>query len=230
MRMPSPENGASIRIENLRFVYDQSGFELAIDELELGSGSRLAVTGPSGCGKTTFLRLVAGIHVPAKGTVRVGHQELSRMNEAARRRFRISTVGFVFQDFELIDYLNAHENILFPYYINSALVLDANVRRRASELANRMGIADKLRRSVTRLSQGERQRVAICRALIAKPCILLCDEPTGNLDPENKSLIIDMLFENAAETGATVVCVTHDHELLPRFEQIMDFPSLRTTE
>ncbi len=222
--MPSPDSGAGIRIENLRFAYGRAGFELAIDRLEFPPGARVAVAGPSGCGKTTLLRLLAGIHVPRSGCIRVGADELSGMSDAARRRFRISRIGFVFQDFELVDYLAVRENILLPYYVNSALDLNAAARDRAGYLAQRMGIADKLGRCVTRLSQGERQRVAICRALVANPSVLLCDEPTGNLDPANKSLIVDLLFENAAETGATVICVTHDRELLPRFDRTIEFP------
>jgi putative ABC transport system ATP-binding protein len=108
-------------------------------------------------------------------------------------------------------------------------VLDGEVRERATRLAERVGIGDKLRRGVTRLSQGERQRVAICRALVPQPALLLADEPTGNLDPSSKGRVLDILFEQAQENGATLVTVTHDHELLDRFDRVVDFKSFHAS-
>ena len=118
---------------------------------------------------------------------------MSRLNDAERRDFRITTIGFVFQDFELLDYLNVLDNILHPFRITGALALDKTVRRRAETLADDMGIKDKLNRNANDLSQGEKQRAAICRALLTQPKLILSDEATGNLDPENKTRILDLL-------------------------------------
>jgi ABC-type lipoprotein export system ATPase subunit len=150
------------------------------------------------------------------------------LEDRRRRDFRIRHLGLVFQDFELLDYLNVLDNILHPYRITRALRLDAAVRGRALELAGRMGIGDKLRRRVNDLSQGEKQRVAICRALLPGPGLLLADEATGNLDPDNKTLILDMLFDSVDAHGATLLAVTHDHELLPRFDRVVDFATFRS--
>jgi len=128
----------------------------------------------------------------------------------------------VFQEFELIDYLNVHENILLPYYINQALKLDQSVQERARELAASMQIDQYLTGRIDQISQGERQRVAICRALLPQPEILLADEPTGNLDPVNKRLIRDLLLEHAARTKATLIMVTHDDRLLDQFDRTID--------
>jgi putative ABC transport system ATP-binding protein len=212
-----------IRIEDLLFRYRDGGFTLAIERLEIEPRSKVAFVGPSGSGKTTLLHLLAGILAPERGRIRVGETELTRLTDSARRDFRISSIGFVFQDFELIDYLNVRENILLPYLINNSLKLTREVRQSAEELAESVGLQDKLPRTIGHLSQGERQRVAICRALLPDPQVLLADEPTGNLDPANKRRILDLLCEQAAATGATLVVVTHDHGLLADLDRVIDF-------
>lgn len=212
-----------IRILGLEFAYPGEEFRLSIPAFEVAEGEKLAVIGPSGSGKTTLLNLIAGIATPRAGEVRVDETRVSALNDAQRRAFRIRQIGFVFQDFELLDYLSVLDNILHPYRISSALRLDAAVRKRATELAAAMGIADKMHRRPAELSQGERQRVAICRAMLTEPCLILADEATGNLDPVNKEHILDLLFASAAVRQATLVAVTHDHDLLPRFDRVVDF-------
>jgi putative ABC transport system ATP-binding protein len=212
-----------IRIEDLDFAYRRGTFRLRIPELEIAEGATVAFIGPSGSGKTTLLHLAAGILTPDRGRIVTGGREVSALGDAARRDHRIRHVGLVFQEFELLDYLNVLDNILLPYRINRSLHLTAEVRQRARALAGDVGIGDKLARDVERLSQGERQRVAICRAVLAGPALLLADEPTGDLDPENKDLVLDILFRYAGEHGATLVMVTHDHTLLARFDRVIDF-------
>ena len=129
----------------------------------------------------------------------------------------------VFQEFELLEYLSVLDNILLPYRINPSLDLDGAVWQRARDLADGVGIGDKLGRFATRLSHGEKQRVAVCRALIAEPVLLLADEPTGNLDPANTERVMDILLDAAAATDATLVTVTHEYDLLPRFDRTVDF-------
>jgi ABC-type lipoprotein export system ATPase subunit len=224
---PSPAEPA-VRIAELRFRYGEGDFELRIPELTVQRGERLAVVGPSGSGKTTLLHLIAGIARPERGCVRTGGAELCALDEAARRDFRVRHVGLVFQEFELLEYLSVLDNVLLPYRINPALRLDAAVRERAAELAQRVGIADKLSRLSRRLSQGEKQRVAVCRALIAEPELLLADEPTGNLDPANKDRVLDILVDYAEERGATLLTVTHDRDLLTRFARVIDFKTFQS--
>jgi putative ABC transport system ATP-binding protein len=169
------------------------------------------------------LNLIAGILLPQRGRVDCAGVEVSALADRDRRNFRISTIGFVFQDFELPDYLDVLDNILHPYRITAALRLTADVRARAAELARRMDIGDKLHRPVDRLSQGEKQRVAICRALLPAPRLVLADEATGNLDPHNKVHILELLFQSVESHGAALLAVTHDHELLPHFDRVVDF-------
>jgi ABC-type lipoprotein export system ATPase subunit len=214
--------GIVIRIQGLDFRYPDGEFRLRVPALEVGDGETAAVVGPSGCGKTTLLHLVAGIVTPQEGVVAVGGSEISALPDPLRRAFRIANIGLVFQEFELLEYLSVLDNILLPFRITRALDLDRAARDRAAALAERAGIGDKLRRPPDRLSHGERQRVAVCRALAPRPRLILADEPTGNLDPGNRERVLDLLFAYAAETGATLVSVTHDPATLGRYRSVVD--------
>lgn len=215
-----------VNIQDLAFRYPNSPFSLRIDELVVSRSESAAVVGPSGSGKTTLLNLLAGILVPDAGSVVVGGATITEFSDAERRNFRIANIGFVFQDFELIEYLNVRENILLPCSINASLPMTEELRERAVSLAKSMGIDDKLNRQIHKLSHGERQRVAICRALLTRPKLLLADEPTGNLDPSNKTHIVELLTEYVRESEATLIAVTHDHSLLPKFDRKIDFKEL----
>jgi ABC-type lipoprotein export system ATPase subunit len=211
-----------IRIADLEFSYREGDFALRVTDLRIDSGETVAVIGPSGSGKTTLLNLIAGIALPHAGSVTTNGVEIAALDDTARRAFRIANIGLVFQEFELLEYLSVLDNILLPYRFTPALRLDRTVRERAEGLAGQVGIADKLGRLVNRLSHGERQRVAVCRALLTQPALLLADEPTGNLDPANRDLVLDFLFDYSRSTGATLATVTHDHELLERFARVID--------
>jgi putative ABC transport system ATP-binding protein len=212
-----------ISISNLYFQYNEGDFRLSIPEFVIKKSEKVAVIGPSGSGKTTLLNLIAGIVTPKQGTIRVNNVPVSNLSDNERRDFRITNIGFVFQDFELLDYLNVLDNILHPYRITRALELDTETRKRAVSFADEMGIGDMLKRHASDLSQGEKQRAAICRALLPGPRLILADEATGNLDPDNKTLILDMLFKSVKNHNATILAVTHDHELLKRFDRVINF-------
>lgn len=211
-----------IQMQQLQFSYPNSPFRLHISDLQINESEKLAVIGPSGCGKTTLLNLISGILTPDQGTLTSCGINLNRLNDSQRRAYRISKVGFVFQEFELIEYLNVRENILLPYFINQTLQLNEVVHARVRELAESMQIDQYLNSQIDRISQGERQRVAICRALLPQPQIILADEPTGNLDPANKRLIRDLLIEHATHTKAILIMVTHDDSLLDQFDRTID--------
>jgi ABC-type lipoprotein export system ATPase subunit len=176
-----------------------------------------------------LLNLVSGVAIPDKGTITTNGVEVSSLNDSARRDFRIRNIGFIFQEFELLEYLNVLDNILLPYRISGALQLTSATRKRAGELAEQVGISDKLKRYAHHLSQGERQRVAICRALLPDPALILADEPTGNLDPENTDRVLDIVFDYVQSNGTTLVSVTHEQHLLERFGRVVDFAGFRKT-
>lgn len=215
-----------IELDDIVFCYPDGEFTLRIPELRIDSGEPVAIIGPSGSGKTTLLHLLAAIVIPGQGRIVVDDVAVSELGDAARRRFRIERMGLVFQEFALLEHLNVIDNVLLPYRISPALHLDALCKQRATDLLTRVGLVDRARRLVTRLSQGERQRVAVCRALVTEPVLLLADEPTGNLDPQNKFRVLDILREYSEERGATLLTVTHDHDLLGRFARVIDFRAL----
>ena len=200
------------------------GFRLAVERFELAPGERVACIGPSGSGKTTLVNLTAGILTPARGRIVALGQELTRLDDRARRRFRRSSIGLVFQELELVEYLSARDNVLLPCWIDGSP--KRADREHAEELAAALGLTDLLDRKPARLSQGERQRVAIARALVTEPPLVLCDEPTGNLDPDTGRRTLDLLFDEAERRGTTVLFVTHDHSLLERFDRTIDIREL----
>ncbi len=214
--------------EDLRYTYPSGGrdrFTLELDRVEIRAGQHTACIGPSGCGKSTLLRLLTGIITPDRGSVTLDGRAIGSAPASERRAVRISRVGMVFQQFALLDYLSAMDNILVPYRVSGALRLDREARSRARQLAGELGIGTLLRRRPGRLSQGEKQRVAVCRALVTRPRLIVCDEPTGNLDPARSRSTIGLIVREAEASGATVLLVTHDHSLLDVFSQVIDLGS-----
>ncbi len=213
----------SIEIRDLAYAPPNSAAGLHLPELTLADGEALAVIGPSGSGKTTFLNLLSGLLRPDSGTVRANGTPVEGMSRRAAQTFRARSVGYIFQDFGLLEYLNARDNILHPFRIVPGRRVTQEARSRVEALAETLGIANRLTHRPAQLSHGEKQRVAICRAVVTDPALLLADEPTGNLDPETAERIMDHLFAERARLGATLVMVTHDHGLLGRFDHVIDF-------
>jgi len=217
-----------IAIDNLAFSYDGRGpnagtspFGMRIETLEVQQGSSTALVGPSGSGKTTLLGLIAGTLRAKSGSVRVNRQAITSFNDGELGRFRIRHVGQVFQAFELLAYLTVTENVMLPWYI-SAAGAKADVRTRATGLLRGVGLESKLNAMPGELSQGEQQRVAVCRAMLNNPPVLLADEPTGNLDRENKQNVVDLLVKQARQNNSTLLMVTHDESLLTSFDSVLD--------
>jgi putative ABC transport system ATP-binding protein len=204
-----------------RAAEGSSDFELRVPAFALSAGASLAVRGPSGSGKSTLLALLSGELLPLEGEVRAQGRSLSEMSDAARRAYRATSVGQVFQTFELVASLDVLENVLLPFRLHGALVLDDAARARALELLGRVGLADKSRRPIDRLSHGERQRVAIARALVTRPSLVLADEPTGNLDPALKRVIAELLVLEARAANAALVVATHDESILGSFGAVL---------
>ncbi len=178
-----------------------------------------AVVGPSGSGKTTLLNLLAGLDLPTEGGVYLGETPLHRLSEDERAQVRLRSMGFVFQQWNLIPTLTAWENVAFPMLLAG---LPPRLRRaRAYTLLEKVGLGHRLHHSPNRLSGGEQQRVAIARALALSPKVVFADEPTGNLDAESREMVMDLLFTAARAEGLTLVLVTHDPELARRADRIL---------
>ncbi len=200
---------ALLQIENLSKSYvGPQGTINAVEEasLTVGTGEFVAVQGPSGCGKTTLLLAAGALLRPTRGRVTVNGQDPYALSAGQRARFRAVNVGFVFQQFHLVPYLDVLDNTLAP---TLALGTNGSARVRALELTARFGLAGRLHHLPAALSTGERQRVALARALLNRPKLLLADEPTGNLDLENGRIVLRCLAEFARDGGA-VLLVTHE--------------------
>ena len=197
-----------------------------IPRLEISAGECVAIVGPSGSGKTTLLNLMAGTFVPHSGQISVAGERLDSMTEAARRRFRIDRVGQVFQAFELLEYLTVEENILLPRLIDPGGRKNSDAQQRIQSLLSSVGLQDMADKRPAELSHGERQRVAVCRAMFNRPQLLLADEPTGNLDQANKLKVVDLLIRQARTHDSMLLMVTHDHSMLDAFERVIDFAEL----
>jgi putative ABC transport system ATP-binding protein len=218
---------SGIQISNLKFSYASAGgFRMFIPRLDIAAGECVAIVGPSGSGKTTLLNLMAGTFVPRSGEINVAGQRLASMTEASRRRFRIDQVGQVFQAFELLEYLSVSENILLPRLIDPDGRKNTDAQQRIRSLLASVGLQDKADKRPAELSHGERQRVAVCRAMFNRPTLLLADEPTGNLDQANKQNVVELLIRQAREHESMLLMVTHDHSMLEAFERVIDFSQL----
>jgi len=198
--------GARVETRGLSRVYAE---QRALDKLDLviPSGEWLAIMGPSGSGKTTLLNLLGGLDRPDEGVVQVGDLDLAQLDDSARTRYRRETVGLVFQQFHLLPYLDALENVMVAQHYHS--VADPVEAREALQ---RVGLAHKVNARPGQLSGGEQQRVCIARALINQPALILADEPTGNLDEENARAVLE-IFAALHRAGHTIVLVTHDPDV-----------------
>lgn len=177
-----------------------------------------AIVGPSGSGKSTLLNLLAGLDSPSSGHIFLNDKDLGQLNETARAEIRLKQFGFVFQSFNLINILTAWQNVAFPMGLAGEPLTQRKTR--AEALLNRFGLAERLHHLPYKLSGGERQRVALARALANNPEVIFADEPTGNLDSKSGKVVLDALFEVAAE-GKTVIMVTHNLEVAKRAHDLI---------
>ena len=186
-------------------------------DLAVTPGEAVAVVGASGSGKSTLLAILAGLDTPSAGTVEIGGRDLFAMDEDARAELRARSVGFVFQSFQLLPALTALENVMLPLELQGI----AEAETRAGETLDRVGLKERLHHYPKHLSGGEQQRVALARAFVMRPALLFADEPTGSLDEESGSAVIQLLFEMNREYGTTLVMVTHDEHLAARCKRAL---------
>lgn len=198
-------SGDSARTEVLR------GISLVLDE-----GEALAIVGPSGCGKTSLLNLIGGLDQPDEGSIRLGDRDLAQMNAEELASMRAEELGFVFQAHHLLPQCTALENVLVPSLVCTDADLRGSAPERARALLDRVGLGERHDHFPAQLSGGEAQRVAVVRALINEPRLLLADEPTGSLDAESAQQLGDLLLEVHAEQGTALIVVTHSNQLAER--------------
>ncbi len=200
---------------------------LAIDNLTVPAGKRLAVTGASGSGKSTFVNLISGLERPDNGTIRWRDTDIASLSESRRDRWRATNVGLVMQDFHLFPGLTAIDNVLLPARLARAAT--AEVKARALVLLSRVSLS-RPNQSVETMSRGEMQRVAVARALLRRPGVIIADEPTASLDAEAGAEVGKLLLELAEQEGATLIVVSHDERLTERLDRRIRLASGRIVD
>jgi putative ABC transport system ATP-binding protein len=214
------------RISKTYTVDDRSIPVLADISLEVEAGDFVAITGSSGSGKTTLLTLLSGLDRPTSGDVLIDGSSIAHASEDDLAPLRRRTIGFVFQSFHLVPSMTAIDNVMFPAELEG----DANARARAGELLERVGMAHRADNLPSQLSGGEKQRIALCRAMINRPKLLFADEPTGNLDSKNGKLVLDQLIDIRTERAATLVLVTHNPLIARAADRVLSLSDGRLQE
>ena len=218
---------ALLSLRNVRKSYREAdGNQLdviQIGQFDLGMGEQVALVGASGSGKSTLLNLIAGILLPDEGEIIVNGEEVARLREAARDRFRAANVGYVFQSFNLLQGFTALENVLLGQMFGTG----SAGPERAVSLLGKVGLAHRLHHQPRALSVGEQQRVAIARALVNAPPLVLADEPTGSLDAKNGAAVLDLLRQVCADGQHTLLLVTHDPLVMKSFDNVLQLEDLR---
>ena len=220
-----------IEFRHLSKSYREAGREhVVLDEVngEVYEGEFIVLLGKSGCGKSTLLNLISGIDAPSRGDILVGGQSLTGMNEDERTLFRRRHIGFVYQSFNLIPTLTVRDNLLLPLELTRRL--DDAGRAKPAAMLEQLGMAQRLDVYPDRLSTGEQQRIAIGRALIHNPAIILADEPTGNLDHDTGQEVLDLLDRLVRRAGRTLVMVTHSREVIGLADRLMTIRDCRLEE
>lgn len=214
-----------IQLTNVQFQYPEAKHKtLDIGSLKVDKEEKIFLYGPSGSGKSTLLEVLAGVLTPQSGGVEILGQDLAKMSASQRDQFRASHLGYVFQSFNLIPYLSVDENITLPLSLNEERRKRVgDVNQELTHLCERLGISGHRKQSVTRLSVGQQQRVAVARALLGKPELILADEPTSSLDQDHRQKFIELLFQICREQKTTVVFVSHDRTLEPLFSRSISF-------
>jgi len=215
-------NDILVRATNLHKEFRRGGERIDVLQgvnLDIPSGDFLALMGPSGSGKTTLLNLLGGLDTPTNGTITIAGQRIDEMSSGQLARWRASNVGFVFQLYNLLPVLTAERNVELPLLLTR---LSSKERKRHVEIALRVvGLSDRARHYPRQLSGGQEQRVGIARAIVIDPTLLLCDEPTGDLDRKAGDEILDLLQALSRENGKTIVMVTHDPHAAARAKRVL---------
>ncbi len=231
MSVAETQQQAHLEVRGLGKTFPGAGSPLEVlsgVDLDMARGDRLAVTGPSGSGKSTLLYIIGTLDQPTSGTVLVEGSDPFDRDEVGLAEFRNTEVGFIFQDHHLLPQCTVLENVMIPLLASGGS--GSGDVERATGLLERVGLSDRSSHLPAQISGGERQRVAVCRALINKPTLLLADEPTGNLDHKTADGVGSLLLELAEEQQAVLICVTHSLELADRFSRRCELVDGRLVE
>jgi putative ABC transport system ATP-binding protein len=219
----------AVLVEDVAFSYRAGREVLRIPAFQIERGEHVFLFGPSGSGKTTLLGLIAGVLRVTQGTLRVLDRDFTKLSNHKRDSLRGSHMGYIFQLFNLITYLNVIDNITLPCRLHRArrMRLDGrDLKSAAAQVASHLGIETLLAEDVSSLSVGQQQRVAAARALLGSPELVIADEPTSSLDVDHRERFIRLLFESCRQAGSTLIFVSHDHGLAPLFDRTVSLTEI----
>ena len=222
-----------VKIESLRFQWSKNNnFKIFVPKLEVGRGKKVLFLGESGSGKTTLLSLICGFLEPLSGSISINDKIISDLTSRNKDAYRSDNIGIIFQQFNLLPYANVIDNIVLPLYFS---------KQRSKKVENKinaaMNLCDQLRlpesilnQKASNLSVGQQQRVAVARALIGSPSIIVADEPTSSLDTEAQELFLDLMFDQISKNSSTLLMVSHDKSLTNYFDQVIDINEILVRE
>ena len=222
-----------VKIESLRFQWSKNNnFKIFVPKLEVGRGKKVLFLGESGSGKTTLLSLICGFLEPLSGSISINDKIISNLTSTNKDAYRSDNIGIIFQQFNLLPYANVIDNIILPLYFS---------KQRSKKVENKinaaMNLCDQLRlpesilnQKASNLSVGQQQRVAVARALIGSPSIIVADEPTSSLDTEAQELFLDLMFDQISKNSSTLLMVSHDKSLTKYFDQVIDINEILVRE
>ena len=222
-----------VKIESLRFQWSKnSNFKIFVPKLEVGRGKKVLFLGESGSGKTTLLSLICGFLEPLSGSISINDKIISNLTSTNKDAYRSDNIGIIFQQFNLLPYANVIDNIVLPLYFS---------KQKSKKVENKinaaMNLCDQLRlpesilnQKASNLSVGQQQRVAVARALIGSPSIIVADEPTSSLDTEAQELFLDLMFDQISKNSSTLLMVSHDKSLTNYFDQVIDINEILVRE
>ena len=222
-----------VKIESLRFQWSKnSNFKIFVPKLEVGRGKKVLFLGESGSGKTTLLSLICGFLEPLSGSISINDKIISDLTSTNKDAYRSDNIGIIFQQFNLLPYANVIDNIILPLYFSKQRSKKVeNKINAAMNLCNQLRLPESiLNQKASNLSVGQQQRVAVARALIGSPSIIVADEPTSSLDTEAQELFLDLMFDQISKNSSTLLMVSHDKSLTNYFDQVIDINEILVRE
>ena len=222
-----------VKIESLRFQWSKNNnFKIFVPKLEVGRGKKVLFLGESGSGKTTLLSLICGFLEPLSGSISINDKIISDLTSTNKDAYRSDNIGIIFQQFNLLPYANVIDNIILPLYFSKQ-----RLKKVENKINAAMNLCDQLRlpesilnQKASNLSVGQQQRVAVARALIGSPSIIVADEPTSSLDTEAQELFLDLMFDQISKNSSTLLMVSHDKSLTNYFDQVIDINEILVRE
>lgn len=226
-------NLETISIDSVRFYWSRnSNFKIFIPKLNISKGEKVLLLGESGSGKTTLLSLICGFLSPVSGDIHINQKQISSLAAGKRDQYRSDNIGIIFQQFNLLPYANVIDNILLPLYFSKKRAANvSNQRKIAINLCNNLRLPQNIEKmKASDLSVGQQQRVAVARALIGNPPLIIADEPTSSLDSDVQNIFLELMFSQIEENNSTLLMVSHDKSLSTYFDRVIDIKDILIQE